>query len=322
MILLTGGTGYVGSHLLGTLRQRNEPVRVLVRDPEKQQHLATGNVELAQGDVTDPQSVRAAMQCVDTVIHLAAIIREQPGGPTFEQVNNGGTVNVVDAAREARVTRLLHQSVLVARPDPKLAYFATRYRSEEYVQQSALQYTIVRPSVIIGEGDQFVNKLADLVRKPLLVLPAPIVPVVGDGSTPFSPVWITDFVDAIIGLLDKPEWDNQVYELGGPRTLTYAQMLDEIMVVLGIKRRRVHVPIRLMQVLALALGKVMANPPVTLEELRLLQMNNAAPPNATSLLAGHDLMDFRDGITYVKTPIEQQQRHVRAWASGKAEAVG
>ncbi len=320
MILVTGGTGYVGSHLIGGLRRREERVRVLVRNPAKHQQLATGNVELAQGDVTDSQSVHAAMQGVGTVIHLAAIIREQADGPTFEQVNYGGTINVVDAAQAAGVARLLHQSVLVARPDSQLAYFDTRYRAEQYVQGSALPNAILRPSVIVGEGDQFVNRLADLVRKPLLVLPTPIVPVPGDGSTPFSPVWVTDFVDAVIGLLDKPEWENHVYELGGPRTLTYAQMLDEIMVVIGVKRRKLHVPLRLMQVLALALGKMLEHPPVTIEELALLQMNNAVSANARSPLAGHDLTDFRDAITYVKMPVEQQQRRVRAWASGNAEA--
>ena len=150
------------------LRHRGEPVRVLVRDPQKYQALVTGNVGVFKGDVTDPASLREAMQGVDTVINLVAIIRERPGGVTFERINYGGTVNVVDAAKEVGIKRIIQQSALGARPDPKLPYFDTKYRAEQYLQQSGLSWAILRPSVIFGEGDEFVNKLADLVRKPLV----------------------------------------------------------------------------------------------------------------------------------------------------------
>ncbi len=123
MILLTGGTGYVGSYLLAKLRGRGEPVRILARDPAKFQHLVTGNVGVAQGDVTDPGSLTKALEGVDKVIHLVAIIRERPGGVTFERINYAGTVNIVDAAKAAGVKRFLHMSALGVRPDPALAYF-------------------------------------------------------------------------------------------------------------------------------------------------------------------------------------------------------
>ncbi len=317
MVLLTGGTGYVGSHLLAGLRQRDEPVRVLVRDPAKHQHLVRANVELARGDVTDPRSLGEAMQGVSTVINLVAIIREGPGGMTFERVNYGGTVNVVEAAKAAGVQRILHQSTLAARPDPKLPHYDTKYRAEQYVKESGLQYAVLRPSVIFGEGDQFVNTLGDLVRKPLLILPAPFLPIVGNGSTPFSPVWIGDFVDAAVGVLDNPARDGRVYEIGGPRKMTYEQMLDEIMEVVGIKRRKLHMPFALIQALALVMGKVMPNPPVAPEELTMLRLDNSTTDNATAQLAGHELKHFRDGIDFVKLPVKEQKQRVQALASGK-----
>ena len=316
MILLTGGTGYVGSHLLARLRQRDERVRLLVREPAKYQHLATGNVELAQGDVTDPQSLQAAMQGISTVIHLVAIIRERPGGITFERIIYGGTVNVVDVARTAGVQRFIHQSALGVRPDPKMPYFDAKYRAEEYLRQSGLRYVILRPSVIFGESDQFVNTLADVVRKPLLILPAPVVPVVGDGSTPFSPVWVGDFVDAVVGVLDDPTLDGQVYEIGGPRRLTYEQMIDEIMQVVGIKRAKLHVPVALMKLPVQVMDKLLSNPPVTIEQLKMLALDNSAAENATERLAGHPLKDFRDGIDFIKVPVKDQERRVMARASG------
>ncbi len=319
MILVTGGTGYVGSHLLARLRQRDERVRLLVRDPAKYQQLAGGNVELAKGDVTDPASLGEAMQGVSTVIHLVAIIRERPGGITFERIIYGGTVNVVDAAKAAGVKRFIHQSALGVRRDPNMPYFDAKYRAEEYVRQSGLSYAILRPSVIFGEGDQFVNTLADVKRKPLVILPAPIVPVVGDGSTPFSPVWVGDFVDAVIGLLDNPSLDGQVYEIGGPRRMTYEQMMSEIMEVVGIKRAKLHVPIPLMKVPVLLMDKVLPNPPVTIEQLKMLRLDNSTSENATERLAGHPLKDFREGIDFVKTPVQAQKRRVMDLASGTSQ---
>lgn len=319
MILLTGGTGYVGSHLLARLRQRGEPVRILVRDPAEHQHLVTGNVGVVKGDVTDPNSLGEAMQGIETVVHLVAIIRERPGGVTFERINYGGTVNVVDAAKAAGVKRMIYQSALGARPDPKLPYFDTKHRAEQYVQASGLQYVILRPSIIFGEGDEFVNKLADLVRKPLFILPAPIVPVVGDGSTPFAPIWIDDFVDVVSNILDHPEYDGQIYELGGPRTVTYERMMDEIMEVTGIKRAKLHVPIALMRLPVLIMDRVLPNPPVAIEQLKMLALDNSTSNNAAERLAGHPLTDFRQGINFIKTPVKEQQQHVQALAAGKTK---
>jgi uncharacterized protein YbjT (DUF2867 family) len=317
MILLTGGTGYVGSHLLARLRQRGEPVRVLVRDPEQYGHLVTGNVGIARGDVTDPDSLVEPMQGIDTVIHLVAIIRERPGGVTFDRINYGGTVNVVDAAKAAGVKRFVHQSALGARPDPRLPYFNTKFRAEQYVQASGLSYTILRPSIIFGEGDEFVNKLADLVRKPLFVLPAPIVPVIGDGTTPFSPVWVGDYAEAVAGVLDRPEVDGKMYDIGGPRVVSYERMMDEIMEVVGIKRAKLHIPASLMRVPVLMMDKLLPNPPVTIEQLKMLALDNSTGNNATEQLADRPLTDFRDGIAFIKTPIKEQKRRVQVLAAGR-----
>lgn len=317
MLLLTGGTGYVGSHLLAKLRGRGEPVRVLVRDPAKYQHLATGNVGLAQGDVTDPESLKKAFEGVDRAIHLVAIIRQRPGGITFERINYGGTLNVVAMAQLAGVKRLLHMSALGVRPDPKLPYFDTKYRAEQVVQESGLPWTIFQPSVIFGEGDEFVNKLADLVRKPLFVLPAPIMPVVGDGKTPFQPVWVGDVVDAFVNALDDPLTIGKTYQLGGPRRIEYEAMMNQIMAVVGIQRSKVHVPISLMMLPATLMDKLLPNPPVTGEQLKMLRLDNSAPASATETLLGRAPKDFKDGIDYIKTPINQQQENVQRLASGK-----
>ena len=302
MILLTGGTGYVGSRMLEKLRSRPEPVRLLVRDLERAKKLAGGTVTLAKGDVTDPATLPAAMEGVDTVIHLVAIIRERPGGVTFERYNYQGTVNMVDAAKAAGVKRFIHMSALGVRPDPSLPYMDTKYRAQQYVEQSGLDWTAFQPSVIFGEGDEFINTLADLVRKPLLFLPAPFLPVVGDGQTKFQPVWRDDVVDAFIHALDDPSTIGKVYQLGGPSMLTYEQMLDIIMAKLGKKRGKIHVPVPLMKPAVAVMDKILPKPPVTPAQLTMLRLDNSAPQSATAALIGHPPLALADGIDYITRP--------------------
>ncbi len=317
MILLTGGTGYIGSHLLAKLRGRGEPIRLLVRDPAKHQALVTGNVGLAQGDVTDPESLKKALDGVDKVINLVAIIRERPGGITFERINYGGTVNLLAAAQAANVKRFIHMSALGVRPDPTLPYFDTKYRAQQAVETSGLPWTVFQPSVVFGEGDEFVNKLADLVRKPLLILPAPVMPVLGDGTTPFQPVAVGDVADAFVKALDDPATIGQVYQLGGPRRITYEAMLGEIMAALGVRRGKIHVPLGLMKLPVALMDKLLPNPPVTIEQLKMLRLDNAAPDSATARLLGRPALDFRDGIAYITTPLKEQKAQILKRASGK-----
>lgn len=302
MILVTGGTGYVGSRLIEKLRQRPEPVRVLVRTPEKAQKLVAGNVSIVKGDVTDPESLIAAMKGVSTVIHLVAIIRERSGGISFERMNYQATVNVVDAAKAAGVKRFLHMSALGVVNDPNLPYMDTKFRAQKYVEASGLDWTVFQPSVIFGEGDEFINTLADLVRRPLMIAPAPFVPVVGDGKTKFQPVWRDDVIDAFIKALDDHSTIGQIYQLGGPEALTYEQMLDLIMQKLGKKRSKIYVPVPLMKPAVFMMDKLLPKPPVTPAQLTMLSLDNSAPQSATEQLIGHRPLALGDGIDYIKKP--------------------
>src|SRR4051812_26740487 len=189
MILVTGGTGYVGSRLVQTLVEQGRSVRLLVRDRAEGRRKFPTGVEFAQGDVTARETLPAAMADVEAVIHLVAIIRER-GGLTFERVNYQGTVNVVDGEREAGVRRHLQMSALGVLRDPNFPYHDTKYRAEQYVKASGLDWTIFRPSIIFGPGDQFFSTLAWLAK-----LPAPFVLPDG-GTAQFQPVWLGDVVDA------------------------------------------------------------------------------------------------------------------------------
>ncbi len=302
MILVTGGTGYVGQRLVEKLRARSAPVRLLVRDLKRSQKYAGGNITLVQGDVTEPATLAAALEGVDTIIHLVAIIRERSGGITFERLNYQGTVNIVDAAKAAGVQRFIHMSALGAHADLNLPYMDTKFRAQQYVQQSGLSWTVFQPSVIFGEGDEFINTLADLVRKPLLFLPAPFLPVVGNGKTKFQPVSREDVIDAFIKALDDQGTVGKVYQLGGPKVLTYAEMLDVIMAKLGKKRGKIYVPVALMKPVVAIMDKVLAKPPVTPAQLSMLRLDNSAPESATQSLIGRPPLALADGIDYIKDP--------------------
>lgn len=299
--LVTGGTGYVGSFLLPRLRERGGAVRLLVRRAERLTPQFRQGYQLVEGDVTRPETLQAACEGVDAIVHLVAIIKEQ-GAATFERINYQGTVNVVEAARVAGVRRVLQMSALGARPDPRYPYLDSKYRAQQYVAASGLDYTIFQPSVIFGAGDEFVNKLADLVRKPLIFLPAPVLPIAGDGKTQFQPVWGGDVADAFVHALDDHSTIGQICQLGGPEVLTYEEMIDAVMAELDIQRGKVHLPLPVMKPLVAVMNAVLPNPPVTDQQFKMLSLDNSAPESATVKLIGRPARRFADGIGYITMP--------------------
>ncbi|MDQ2682221.1 MAG: NAD(P)H-binding protein, partial [Chloroflexota bacterium] len=203
-ILITGGTGFVGSAIRRQLADHD--VRLLVRSP--QSVTDRGSASLAIGDVLDPASLVLAMQQIDTVIHLVAII-EESGGKTFDRIIREGTENVVAAAQEAGARRFINMSAIGARPDPAYPYLNAKWGAEEAVRGSGLDWTIFRPSVIYGPGDGFINVLANLIRK------APLIPVVGSGRSLFHPVAVGEVAEAFSRAVDDPATAGQTFELGG-----------------------------------------------------------------------------------------------------------
>ena len=193
-----------------------------------------------RGDVLDPTSLAPAMDGIDTVIHLVAII-EESGGRTFDQVIRQGSENVVTAARNAGVRRLVHMSALGAQPNPAYPYLNAKWGAEQAVRQSGLDWTIIRPSVIFGPRDGFVNVLAGLIRR------APIIPVVGSAESKFQPVAVGEVAAVYRAVLDDPAAIGQTYELGGGETYSYEEMLDVIAAQLGKRKPKLHLPVGLMR---------------------------------------------------------------------------
>ena len=261
-VLVTGGTGFVGGHLIRELRRNGHTVVVLshhrARGPEQ-------GITIVRGDVTDPVSVGAAAWGCDAVINLVGIIREIPSKEiTFDRLHTLATRNVVDGAREAGIRRYLQMSALGTRKDAVSNYHRTKYAAEEYVRASGLDWTIFRPSLIFGPRDAFVNMLADQVRK------FPIVPVIGDGSYRMQPIHADDVARCFVQSLGMPETVGQTYDLCGPDRLTFLQMLTVVGRVLGKSSvTTVKSPLGLIKSIVPFLQKIPAFP-LTADQLQML----------------------------------------------------
>ncbi|HSQ78149.1 MAG TPA: NAD(P)H-binding protein, partial [Nitrospirota bacterium] len=164
MILIIGGTGFVGSNLVRRMRREGLRLRALVRNPDKAQALADLGVEAVPGDLSEKVSLEKAVVGVERVIHLVGIIQEAPG-VTFKSVHVEGTRSLVEAARKAGVRHFFYQSALGVRPGAKSEYHKTKWQAEELVRASGIPYTILRPSLIYGPGDQFTLRLAEIIRQ-------------------------------------------------------------------------------------------------------------------------------------------------------------
>ena len=290
-VLITGGTGFVGSNL--RLAMRGRPIRLLVRDAGQADHLRGPDVEIVQGDITQPGSLAGALAGCSAVIHLVGIIEE--AGSSFDTVIRQGTVNMLAATSAAGIRRFVHMSALGARDDPELPYMRAKWQAEEAVRSSGLDWTILRPSVIFGPGDGFINPLAGLVR-------APITPVAGDGTARFMPIAVEEVAEIFAGIVDDQATIRETCELGGGAEYTLAGMLDAISAELGQRHPRVNVPVPLITLavrLSAPLPKAL-RPPVTIDQLRMLKIDNITRDSATERLLGRPPQALANGLGYLQ----------------------
>ncbi len=295
MILVTGGTGFVGSHLIAQMRKQGLPVRALVRRPDKAGALRELGVEIVSGDLADARSLEDACAGVERVIHLVGIIQETPGA-TFQQVHVEGTRNLLEAARRCRVRHFFYQSALGTRPGAASEYHRTKWQAEELVSGSGIAYTILRPSLIYGPGDQFTLRLAEIIRS------SPVLPVIGAGSSKVQPIFIDDVVACIVKAVTSDSFLNEIYEIGGPDQLTYEEVTRAIADALGIKRPVVHMPLLFLRPAARLFETLLEKPPITTGQLQMLQEDNICSLRDVCEACGGKPVPFRDGLKRFLVP--------------------
>jgi NADH dehydrogenase len=227
MLLLTGATGTIGTALLPRLTAAGTPVRCLVRDPRRLGPERV-RVQIALGELGDPLSFRHALRGVDTVVHLASVIRDQPHG-SIEELVGVATWRLVRAAEQAGVRRFVFFSALGASPRARARMLRAKAVAERAVLDSSLSHTVFAPSVVYAPGDPFLTLLE---RMSLL----PVMPISGGGRATFQPIWAEDVADCVIAALRSSETEGARYELAGPETLSYREMVE--CVLSSLQRRR------------------------------------------------------------------------------------
>jgi uncharacterized protein YbjT (DUF2867 family) len=296
-VLVTGGTGFVGREVLRELHAAGHVIRVLVRNRNSaaaREVISRYATEVREGDILAPATLPAALQGVDAVIHLVGIIAET-GRQTFENVHTRGTQNLIAAAHIFGLKRFIHMSAQGARPNAASRYHQTKWAAEEAVSRSDLQWTIFRPSVIYGPGDDFVNFFARMART------APFLPVMGPGHARLQPVAVEEVARCFAGALTEPRAIRQSFDVGGPELLTLPQILRTILAVTGRRRPIIHVPLRVANGLAAFLEffyRVARRgaPPLNRDQVRMLQEDNFGDSQWTADVFGLQQRPFAEGI--------------------------
>ncbi len=234
MILLTGATGNVGTALLRHLTASGERVRCLVRDPRRLGPERV-RVQIALGDLANPASFRHALRGVDTVVHLAAAIRDQPRA-SIEELNAVATLRLLRAAERTGVTRFLFFSALGATLNSEARFFRAKALAEEAVRRSSLQTVVFAPSIVYSPRDPWIRLLEALSLFPAM-------PISGSGGALYQPIWAEDAAACVTAVLDGRDGGRDTFELAGPETLSYDDMARETLRALRRRRRLLHVPL-------------------------------------------------------------------------------
>jgi uncharacterized protein YbjT (DUF2867 family) len=271
-VAVIGATGFVGRHVVAHLQESGHRVRAASRSGARLAGWGEA-VNAVVADVETGAGLAEAMTGADAVIHLVAIPREGKGR-TFEEVNVRGTARVVEAARAAGVRRFVHLSAMGVTDDPELRYLSSKWRGEEVVRASGLDWVILRPSLIFGEGDGFFS----LIETTLTWWSPGVVAIPGDGTARFQPLAVQDLAIAVERCLVDADRAGTTYELGGPGYLTYRQIVDRVMEVTGKRRLRLNMPVPLISALTAVTDRVLPIFPVSHDQIRSL-----GRPNYTEL---------------------------------------
>jgi len=300
-VLLTGATGFLGRKIVPALLTRGLEVRCLVHTPGKEEVLGDAPVDVCYGDVADVAALKASMYHVDAVIHLAGVVREQHGRG-FQEVNVLGARNMAAVSRERGVEHLVYVSVVGALNNPRYPYLYSKWLAEQEVVQSGLPYTIIRPSLLFGEGDEFTNALT------ALLLISPLLPLPGLGRRRLQPMAVEDAARCIADTVGDERLMERTVELGGQETLTCKEIVDLVCSARGLVRLKFPFPLAILRRALWATEALHLHLPVTGYQLDLLAFDHVCEGDSVEKLFGFQPKRLADGIPHVRA-----MSHRDAW---------
>lgn len=276
LVTVFGGTGFLGRHILESLSRSGVSVRVAVRHPN-QGILSGGSSQITsvEADVRDEEAVAAAVAGADGVVNAVSAYVEK-GGITYGDVHERGAINVARACLRQEVRRLIHISGIGADPTSTSRYIRARGRGDQAVQETLSHATILRPSVMFGHDDAFLNALAKIIRL------TPVFPLVGHGRTRLQPVDVRDVAEAAQRCLRDPAAEGRIYELGGPGSFSLREIAEIVATRMGRRCVFVSIPFALAYPLARS-SELLPAPPLTVAQLDLLLKDNLAAPDKPGL---------------------------------------
>jgi NADH dehydrogenase len=276
LVTVFGGSGFVGRHTVRALARAGWRIKVATRHPARGFFLrplgTVGQIDFVKCDVTDPESVAAAMMGAQAVVNLTGILFEK--GQSFEDVQAEGASNIATAAAAAGVTALVHVSAIGADAASDSGYAVTKAEGEQFVREAFPAATILRPSIVFGPEDGFFNRFASMARF------TPALPLIGGGKTRFQPVFVGDVAAAIVASLAGN--GGRTYELGGPAVYSFKELLQLILFQTHRKRLLVPLPFGIATLMA-AFLQLLPNPQLTIDQVKLLKKDNVVSPTAAGL---------------------------------------
>ncbi|HKW70155.1 MAG TPA: NAD(P)H-binding protein [Candidatus Dormibacteraeota bacterium] len=266
-ILLLGSTGFVGRGVAHKILDLGHQLRVLVRDPLKAAAFKVRGAQVVVGDALNPSSVTQAAQGVEHIISLVAVRRNRP--QSYLAVNVDGPRIMGQAAMAAGVRSVVFVSAIGAKLDPHFKYFTSRWMGEQELARTGVTGTILRFSFILAEEGGLLNDFERALIGPFAFIP-------GSGQAKMQPILREDAARCIVEALAKPELLGKIIELGGPEVVTYEQIFDWFLGARGIKKAKFRLPVPLLVPPTYAMEAVMLNPPITPDEVNMIQLDNLA----------------------------------------------
>jgi len=274
-VLVTGGTGFVGPHIVQALVDAGHTVRVLEHTPGSS--AALPSQEAVQGEMTDAESLRRAVEGQEVVVHLVGILTGRP--EDFQRVMEQGTRDLVAASKDEGVRRFVLMSALSTDEQTKdlVPYYHAKWEMEQTVKGSGVEYVIFRPGFVFGREGGALQQFSGIAKA------APVTPIIGPGTQRIQPIWVDDVAAYFAAGVERPEAANRTFEIAGPDVVTWNEFWSRLKRALGSRRPSIHLPFGLMRAQAAVLEKLLPHPPVTRDQLKMLAAGDNAVTNSDAV---------------------------------------